>query len=990
MAGLLPIPTTRITGLYARERLTQQLQLDQLSLFRLQDQVSTGQRIILPSDDAPSALRAIALQRLIERKSQLDGNITTGQSFLGATDSALNSVADRLVEVKAATLEVVGTVTTEEQRNSAIARINGALESLLGIGNTQFRGRYLFSGTQTSQQPFSFVNDNVFYSGDAGSVQSYSDIGVLFSSNAAGQSVFGGVSSAVQGSEDLNPQLSEKTLLSSVRKGDGITSNGALSISDGTSTSVIDISGAVTVGDVKRLIEVNSPGSRQITVSVTGQGLTLQFDPSNPANTGANLIVQEVGSGTAARDLGIRTTTGVGTTQLVGEDLDPILRPTTRLDTLLGAKSRAKVVSTNANNDILLEASANGTALSGVTIQYVEDRLLTAAPGLTAGNEVAEYDANARAATAALTFGGTNNDLIITASSTGTAFNNVRIDVSNSGSGPATANYDSFNKVLTINLASDGSSTANDVITAIGGLSGGEFTAALDTSVEASNDGLGAIAALSQANFGNTGNSGGADKTLYVRIDPGATTANQVVSAINTEGTFTARIDPADSTSLSDAGTGLVTLSATATTSGGSGDTLDKTGIRVVNGGRTYDISFGSAENVNDLLNIINGSEAGLHAELNAARTGINIRSRYSGQDFQIGENGGQTATQLGVRTYTESTRLSDLNYGVGVPLGDGFQLPTVAGTDFSITSSDGQVFAIDLSGATSLTDVVNAINAATGGDVTAQLAAPGNVLELVDNTFPGGGQLTVTQAAGSLVGQYLGLVPNGVTVGTTATDTLTGDDGQYTDFKITTADGQEFGVDLSGATTVGDVLDAINAITGGAVTARLATVGNGIELEDNTVGGGQLTVGEGLGAGAAEYLGLIPAGSDSASSAGAITGADHNYLETESVFTTLFRLRDALIANDTAAISRAAAKLDDDLNRVVFARSEVGARQQGLELSQRSLQDEDVQLRSALSHEIDVDLVEAISNLTARQISLEASLRATANLLQLSLLDFI
>jgi flagellin-like hook-associated protein FlgL len=48
------------------------------------------------------------------------------------------------------------------------------------------------------------------------------------------------------------------------------------------------------------------------------------------------------------------------------------------------------------------------------------------------------------------------------------------------------------------------------------------------------------------------------------------------------------------------------------------------------------------------------------------------------------------------------------------------------------------------------------------------------------------------------------------------------------------------------------------------------------------------------------------------------------------------------------------------------------------------------VQLQSALSDEIDVDLVEAISNLTARQISLQASLQAMANVLQLSLLNFL
>ena len=48
------------------------------------------------------------------------------------------------------------------------------------------------------------------------------------------------------------------------------------------------------------------------------------------------------------------------------------------------------------------------------------------------------------------------------------------------------------------------------------------------------------------------------------------------------------------------------------------------------------------------------------------------------------------------------------------------------------------------------------------------------------------------------------------------------------------------------------------------------------------------------------------------------------------------------------------------------------------------------MQLRGALSEEIEVDLIEAISNLTARQVSLEASLKTTANILQMSLLNFL
>ena len=56
----------------------------------------------------------------------------------------------------------------------------------------------------------------------------------------------------------------------------------------------------------------------------------------------------------------------------------------------------------------------------------------------------------------------------------------------------------------------------------------------------------------------------------------------------------------------------------------------------------------------------------------------------------------------------------------------------------------------------------------------------------------------------------------------------------------------------------------------------------------------------------------------------------------------------------------------------------------------QQNLEDEDVQLRTALSDEIEVDLVEAISNLTARQVSLEASLKRRRTSCRLSLLNFI
>lgn len=1003
MSGIIPIPTTRISTALITQRLTQQVQNDQIDLFRLQSQISTGQRIFLPSEDAPAALRAIGLQRLLERKGQLESNISSGQVYLAATDTALSEIADALNQIKSSTLGVVGTVSTPEDRVNAIAQIDQTLENLIALANRQIQGRYLFSGSQTSEKPYGYEGTNVVYHGDEAPVRSYSDLGLLFSTNATGQEVFGGISEEVSGTVDLNPEVNADTQLNSLRGGRGLKPNGAISISDGTNTSIIDISNAATIGDVIRLIEENPPTNQAVEVQLTGTGLKLQFAPGS--SSGNNIIINEVGNGSTARELGILQEQSGGITEVVGEDLNPKLLLTTSVEDILGSKARTVIESGTANDnaDILLTAGANGIALNGVTVQFVDDALLTALPGVSVGSEVVEYDQNDRAAQAAITFSGANNDLILKANAPGADFNNVRIDVSYTATGGVpTANYDTANKILSINLESNGNSDANDVITAIDNLLGNPFTASLDTSLEISNDGTGTIASVSQSGFANTGNSGGAAKTLYVRIDPGDSSANDVVNAINAEGTFTAEIDPSDTSSTLFAGTGKVVLnSSVAPTSGGAGAAFDQnSGIRVTNGGETYDLKFSTAETVEDILNTINAAGAGLVAEINADGSGINVRSRLSGNPLQIGEvNGGLTATQLGLRTFNSSTKLSDLNYGVGVPTGDGFDLPTADGDDLTISTIDNQQFKVDLNGSTSINDVVTAINNVTGGSVTASAVSTGNVtvVQLVDNSVSGTEKFTITQEAGSLAAQYLGLVPNdGATQNVSNSATVVGSDSRYTDLTITAKDGQTYSVDLSAATTVGEAIAEINKINpdinSPEVLARLAASGNGIELVDSTGGSAaQLTVTAREGSQAAEFLGLVPKGqTTNATSSVVLTGDDRNYLETESVFNTLLSLRKALENDDLPAIERAAEHIDVDISRVTSSRAEVGARGRGLDLSLSSLQEEVIQLKGTLSEEIDVDLVAAISEFTARQTALQASLQVSANLMKLSLLDFI
>jgi len=268
-----------------------------------------------------------------------------------------------------------------------------------------------------------------------------------------------------------------------------------------------------------------------------------------------------------------------------------------------------------------------------------------------------------------------------------------------------------------------------------------------------------------------------ATNTLTVSISTfptSASRASQIVSVINSAGLpFTASLDPTDQN-----GGGqppITTLPSDTTTSGGSGTTLDTSGLQIVSGGKTYTISLGGDTTVQDLLNSINSSGAGLDAEINSAQTGINVSSRVSGADFSIGENGGTTATQLGLRTFNANTQLSQLNYGAGV----GVNTVTAGGTDFTISETiNGAVVQVPVSiagdttiGGTGINNVLYSINTAAkkfGATFTAQLATTGNGIELTDSN-PAAGPIVVTASTQSTAAVDLGLVPKGQTSATSA-----------------------------------------------------------------------------------------------------------------------------------------------------------------------------------------------------------------------------
>ncbi|MDP9172280.1 MAG: flagellar hook-associated protein FlgL [Planctomycetota bacterium] len=182
-----------------------------------------------------------------------------------------------------------------------------------------------------------------------------------------------------------------------------------------------------------------------------------------------------------------------------------------------------------------------------------------------------------------------------------------------------------------------------------------------------------------------------------------------------------------------------------------NGAGLDGSGLVITNGTISKTVAWGPGSSVQDMLNAINGANVGVLAKINGANNGIVIANATQGTTLTIGENGGQTATQLGVRTFSPSMALAQLNNGSGVRAVGG------ATPDFQIKARDGSTFAISISTDQTVQDVMNTINAATGGAVTASFASTGNGIVLTDATG-GGGTLDVTSLNFSNAAADLGL----------------------------------------------------------------------------------------------------------------------------------------------------------------------------------------------------------------------------------------
>jgi flagellar hook-associated protein 3 FlgL len=133
----------------------QKIIMDRYSnIVNIQEQLSTGKRLLRPSDDPTDVANALKMRTKKKQLEQLKRNIEDGLGYMQVSDTAmvsLNTIMQRLREL---TIQGSSDTLSSTERLYISNEVGQLLRQAIGLTNTQFKGDYVFAGTQTKIQPF--------------------------------------------------------------------------------------------------------------------------------------------------------------------------------------------------------------------------------------------------------------------------------------------------------------------------------------------------------------------------------------------------------------------------------------------------------------------------------------------------------------------------------------------------------------------------------------------------------------------------------------------------------------------------------------------------------------------------------------------------------------------------------------------------------------------------------------------------------------------
>lgn len=139
------------------------------ALQRSASELSSGKKILEPSDDPFGASRVIELQSQLDGLTSYASSVQDGLAWQSTAAGAMSNMNSILQRVREIVVQASNGTLDASDREALGSEVTQLTEAIKQDANTQYGGQYIFSGTATDTAPYA-LGESDTYSGNEGTV----------------------------------------------------------------------------------------------------------------------------------------------------------------------------------------------------------------------------------------------------------------------------------------------------------------------------------------------------------------------------------------------------------------------------------------------------------------------------------------------------------------------------------------------------------------------------------------------------------------------------------------------------------------------------------------------------------------------------------------------------------------------------------------------------------------------------------------------------
>ena len=128
----------------------------QNDLSKLNQQISSGKRVLTPADDPVAAARILEINQAQQMNTTYTSTRNVARTSLETYESNLSSVTDLILDVQSSLVSAGNGAYSNQQRTNIATELQAKLDTLVGLANGKdSQGKYMYAGYDSANPAFS-------------------------------------------------------------------------------------------------------------------------------------------------------------------------------------------------------------------------------------------------------------------------------------------------------------------------------------------------------------------------------------------------------------------------------------------------------------------------------------------------------------------------------------------------------------------------------------------------------------------------------------------------------------------------------------------------------------------------------------------------------------------------------------------------------------------------------------------------------------------